>query len=92
LTYRGVVYRTTETGGVESIATPTSPRVAAAPVTNPVDQPSPFLQVRRMQMSEFADAHRRNIQRRLQQRIEAAKAKGDENLLHQLEREMQLFA
>lgn len=38
-----------------------------------------------------SEAHRLNIQRSLQHRLEVAKAKGDENLVRQLEAEMNYF-
>ena len=44
---------------------------------------------RREELRRTAEIHRANIQKRLQQRLEAARAKGDENLIRQLEAEMQ---
>jgi hypothetical protein len=38
-----------------------------------------------------AETHRANIQRSLQHRLEVAKAKGDENLIYQLEAEMNYY-
>lgn len=47
---------------------------------------------RKKQLAKQAsEAHRLNIQRSLQHRIEVAKANGDENLLRQLEAEMNYF-
>ncbi len=40
---------------------------------------------------QAAEAHRQNIQKSLQHRIEVARANGDENLLRQLEAEMNYF-
>ena len=40
---------------------------------------------------QAAEAHRLNIQKSLQHRIEVAKAQGDEALLRQLEAEMNYF-
>lgn len=37
------------------------------------------------------EAHRENIIRSLQHRLEVARAKGDENLIRQLEAEMRYF-
>jgi hypothetical protein len=37
------------------------------------------------------EAHRENIRRSLQHRLEVARAKGDENLIRQLEAEMKYF-
>lgn len=48
--------------------------------------------VRQSVLSEVAKAHRNNIQRALQHRIQVAKARGDENLLNQLESELQQMA
>lgn len=42
-------------------------------------------------VKKAAEAHRLNIQRSLQHRMEVAKAQGDENLLRQLEAEMNYF-
>lgn len=38
-----------------------------------------------------AEAHRANIQRSLQHRLEVARAKGDENLVRQLEAEVNYY-
>jgi hypothetical protein len=40
---------------------------------------------------QAAQAHRLSIQRSLQHRLEVAKAKGDEDLIRQLEAEMNYF-
>jgi hypothetical protein len=40
-------------------------------------------------LGEVAKVHRQNIERSLQHRIEVAKARGDQNLVNILEREMQ---
>ncbi len=46
----------------------------------------------RQQVLKQADeAHRQNIQRSLQHRLEVAKAQGDEKLIRQLEAEMNYF-
>ncbi|BAU07330.1 MULTISPECIES: arginine synthesis PII-interacting regulator PirA [Fischerella] len=37
------------------------------------------------------ETHRENIRRSLQHRLEVARAKGDENLIRQLEAEMRYF-
>ena len=37
------------------------------------------------------EAHRQNIQRSLEHRLQVARAKGDEKLIHQLEAEMRDF-
>jgi len=38
-------------------------------------------------LTKFAEAHRLNLQRSLQRRMESARAKGDEVLMRQLEAE-----
>lgn len=43
---------------------------------------------RREDLQRVADVHRANIQRRLEHRMEVARAKGDENLVRMLEAEM----
>lgn len=42
-------------------------------------------------MKQAAQAHRLSIQRSLQHRLEVAKARGDEDLIRQLEAEMNYF-
>lgn len=44
---------------------------------------------RREELLRTAETHRANIQKRLQHRLEVARAKGDENLIRLLEAEMQ---
>ncbi|WP_178381615.1 hypothetical protein [[Phormidium ambiguum] IAM M-71] len=43
---------------------------------------------KREDLQRVADVHRANIQRRLEHRLEVARAKGDENLVRMLEAEM----
>ncbi|XWK88045.1 MAG: hypothetical protein U7127_28320 [Phormidium sp.] len=43
---------------------------------------------KREDLQRVADVHRANIQRRLEHRMEVARAKGDENLVRMLEAEM----
>jgi len=45
--------------------------------------------LRREDLQRVADVHRANIQKRLEHRLEVARAKGDENLVRALEAEMQ---
>ncbi|NJO44128.1 MAG: DUF4278 domain-containing protein [Cyanobacteria bacterium CRU_2_1] len=87
LTYRGVTYRTTASGGVEPVAL-TDRNTVSVGQTVPLPLAS---QVRRLTNNGVIEVHRQNIQRRLQHRIEVAKTNGDESLLRQLEHEMQLF-
>jgi hypothetical protein len=91
LKYRGVAYRTTELGTVESIAHTVETKPALEVVHSVSAQTSPVRQSRRTMIAEVARVHRENIQRSLQHRLEVAKARGDESLIHQLEQEMQQF-
>ncbi|MFB2835698.1 hypothetical protein [Floridanema evergladense] len=43
---------------------------------------------KREDLQRVADVHRANIQRRLEHRLEVARANGDENLVRMLEAEM----
>lgn len=89
LTYRGVTYATLPDGSRMSLPgrlrtdVPTS-RCAA-------DTASIGARFLGGQRKEVEDVHRQNIQRRLMQRMQAAKQRGDQHLLQQLEREMNLF-
>ncbi|PSN15549.1 hypothetical protein C7293_06880 [filamentous cyanobacterium CCT1] len=88
-TYRGVDYSTNCYGQVE-------PPVAASQ-RQPVFQAGrPVagrgLQARRHLLREAADAHRVNIQRSIQHRIEVARAQGNDQLLRQLEDELHQLA
>jgi Domain of unknown function (DUF4278) len=86
LKYRGVAYCTTPTGGAEDL-------VSAVNVDRnsvvPLPAVPPVLNWRRAKLAEVARLHQENLQCRLQHRIDVAKAKGDQNLLRQLEQEMQ---
>lgn len=44
---------------------------------------------RREELQKTAETHRANIEKRLQHRLEVARAKGDQNLIRLLEAEMQ---
>lgn len=81
LVYRGAAYQTTATGGYKPVHAPNS---AVEAVSISAVRPS-----RQMRTDSYDNVHRLNIQRRLQQRIEAAKARGDQKLLRLLEHEMQ---
>ncbi|MBE9180729.1 DUF4278 domain-containing protein [Oculatella sp. LEGE 06141] len=85
LTYRGVAYRTTALGSTEAIEPAVRSKAAVPAYIHPV------VRSQHAVLSEVARIHRQNIQRRLQHRMEVAKAKGDTGLLNQLEREMQQF-
>ncbi len=86
LTYRGVAYRTTGTGGVEAVV-PVAETAAAIPTINWSTR-----QARQALMKEVGRIHRTNIERSLLHRLEVARAKGDQYLVGQLEREMQQIA
>ncbi len=91
LKYRGVAYESTATGGVKAIAPGVHPELA--PGERPIAVPLPLAnQVRRLQLDDSAKVHLETIRKRLQHRIEVAKALGDETLLRQLEQEMRQFA
>jgi hypothetical protein len=87
LRYRGAAYRTTATGSTEAILR----RSVAAVPTRKLAASSTYLsgQTCRVLTPDLEKMHRLNIQQRLQHRIEVARAKGDQALLHMLEREMQ---
>jgi hypothetical protein len=92
LKYRGVAYQTTATGGAESISPAVrAARAAVRDVFRPsgVDQARSAIRARQAILGEVAKVHRQNIERSLQHRIEVAKARGDQNLVNILEREMQ---
>lgn len=82
LSYRGAAYHTTATGSIEPIATARRQRSAVTA------EPAWTIADRAAHIAELERVHRLNIQRRLQHRIEVAKAKGDTLLLNQLEQEM----
>lgn len=42
-------------------------------------------------VKQTAEAHRQNLQKNVQRRLEIARAKGDENLVRQLEAELNYF-
>ncbi|HSM84255.1 MAG TPA: DUF4278 domain-containing protein [Nodosilinea sp.] len=86
-TYRGVGYSTNAQGQIQ-------PPVAA-PERQPVFQAGRVgagLTTRRHLLREAADAHRINIQRSIQHRIEVARAQGNDQLLQQLEEELHQLA
>jgi hypothetical protein len=87
LKYRGAAYRTTETGANDIIL---RRPVAAIPAAK-LASASTYLwgQTCKVQTPELEKMHRLSIQQRLQHRIEVARAKGDQALLHLLESEMQ---
>ena len=86
LNYRGVPYRLTETGKMEAVAIARKPRSASSVPLLAYGQTSKGL------AGESAKVHRLNLERRLQHRLQVAQAKGDQNLILQLEKEMQQLA
>jgi len=82
LTYRGVSYHTDEVGD----QSPVSFRHHTAGTVSPDARTS--LKTRRALMREVEQIHLQNIQKRLQHRIEAAQARGDQALVAELEKEM----
>lgn len=92
LKYRGVAYQTNASGKAEFI----SPAIRAAKAAvrdvfrpSGIDQARSAIRTRQAILSEVANIHRQNIERSLQHRIEVARARGDQNLVSVLEREMQ---
>lgn len=89
LNYRGSTYRTTATGGTEALVPVEGLREVASTSTQSIKT---SLRARQALLSEVARVHRQNIQRSLEHRIEVARAKGDQQLINLLEREMQQIA
>lgn len=88
--YRGVKYCTTPAGGTEAVPQTQHPEMAAGDKAVVMPLP-PITQVKRFQSLELSTAHLDNIRKRLEHRMEVAKAKGDLVLLNQLEQERSLF-
>lgn len=57
--------------------------------TRKFQKESTMSRINREEVKRTADVHRANIQKRLEQRLEVARSKGDENLIRLLEQEMQ---
>jgi hypothetical protein len=90
LKYRGATYQTTAAGGIQ---VPTAVHPEMAMTDRAVVMPQPLrTQIRQFQANEAARVHLETIRQRLQHRIEVARAKGDTTLLHELEKELHLFA
>ncbi|MGJ3249709.1 MAG: DUF4278 domain-containing protein [Elainellaceae cyanobacterium] len=83
LTYRGIMYQTSATGAIQT-RQPVAATNEVVPTQNKAAKPN-----RQSVLREVARVHNQNIQNRLQHRLEVARARGDENLVAQLEREMQ---
>lgn len=82
LQYRGVSYHRTENGTV----------LAGDPVRQARSQQPPASLRKKQQQNQLDQVHRLYLMRRLEHRLEVAQARGDENLVHQLEKEMQQIA
>ena len=90
LLYRGAVCRTDVRGQLQAAL---NSRSAVEPPARSTVSGLPLaLQIQRLQKDEVTEVHRQNIKRRLEQRIQAAKVRGDELLLQHLEHEFNLFA
>ncbi|WP_017300942.1 DUF4278 domain-containing protein [Nodosilinea nodulosa] len=87
--YRGVGYSTNSQGQVQ----PTTEVAQRQPVFQAGRvSAGQGLRARRHLLREAADAHRINIQRSIQHRIEVARAQGNDQLLTQLEDELHKLA
>lgn len=85
LSYRGVAYQANACG-IE----PGTAEVCSQPAQ--ADALVPHVKRYRLTGYEAEQAHRQNIRRRLQHRIDVARSNRDSCLLRQLEQEMELFA
>jgi hypothetical protein len=88
LTYRSVPYATTAEGTTRAITSPVQTQ-PAVPSLSFAQSVSAAATARQQALAEAARVHHQSILNSLQHRIEVAKARGDEMLLAQLEREMQ---
>ena len=87
LSYRGVSYLTTRTGGIQQLGGQKATPNAWANLTGKLTGSSPAAQARRGLLKESSVLHQQNIARSLQHRMEVAKQKGNQTLLEQLESE-----
>ncbi|MDA0866305.1 MAG: DUF4278 domain-containing protein [Cyanobacteria bacterium] len=86
LKFRGSVYRTNAQGAV-------SPAVASSSTaTLGSNAVGSMAEARRQLLQESARIHQDNVRRTLEQRIEAARSRGNDSLLRQLEDELHQFA
>lgn len=85
LKWRGVTYSRNEPAIVE-------PTPVAQPMRSSVTKPFFRHNRRETALDETKTMHLRNIQRALEHRMQVAKAKGDEKLLHLLEAELKQMA
>lgn len=90
LKYRGNTYQTTSQGRIEQITQkPDSIFKKLKALSQPINSRA---KARRNLLQEAARAHKENIQNSLLHRLQVAKARGDERLIHQLEDEMHQLA
>jgi len=85
MTYRGVSYRTNSNGQIEPVANQPKSSLKLS-LTSPAA--NSMAAARRQLLQDAANAHRNNIQRSLQHRLEVAQAQGNQTLIRQLEDEM----
>lgn len=90
LKYRGVSYRTTSSGQIESV--PSQTQGSETEVFLPARAANSMVAARRELLKEAAIAHRENIQRTLEHRLNVARSQGNEPLVRQLEEEMHQLA
>lgn len=91
LQYRGIAYRTKTNGEIESRGPVSTPAPSTASALSRTSHQSHSLGKRAL-MYEIGRIHRENLQRRLQHRLEVAKAQGNAGLIAQLENEMRQMA
>ncbi len=90
MTYRGVGYATTPQGKVVS---PLAEQLGRQPVFQAVQSTdNSVLKARRYLLKDAAAAHRINMQRSIEHRIQVARSQGNNDLLEQLEAELHQLA
>ncbi|HEY9763334.1 MAG TPA: DUF4278 domain-containing protein [Trichocoleus sp.] len=90
LQYRGVSYRTTSKGQIESVSG--QAQGTESEVSLSARAANSMVAARRQLLKEAAIAHRESIQRTLEHRLAVARAQGNEPLVQQLEDEMHQLA
>jgi Domain of unknown function (DUF4278) len=90
LMYRGVAYHTTPSAGTEVVRTKEQLK-NSKPIPTPVQMQSVAVRGS-AQTAGVTELHRRNILQSLQHRMLVAKAKGDRQLMNDLEQELQMFS
>lgn len=93
LKYRGVSYYTNRYGGVNTAVRPEARPATSVPAAASVDrQPAFEGNAFRVKRQDWVKVHHDNLRRNLERRLESARARGDQSLVSQLEREMQYIA